>query len=55
MDANEAQLVAAINSFTNYKTVAEHENVCRRDMVPSCYVQIDVAHFMHISAKLLRK
>lgn len=53
MDSNEAQLIATITSFTSYKTTTEYANACRQNVVPSCYIRIDVAHFIHLYAKLL--
>lgn len=53
MDNNDAQLIATITSFTGFKTIAEYANACRQDIVPSCYIRIDVAHFMHLYAQLL--
>lgn len=53
MDNNEAQLIATISAFTGFKTVRDYANACRQDIVPSCYIRIDVAHFMHLYAKQL--
>lgn len=55
MDNNEAQLIGTITSFIGCKRVGEYANACRKEVVPSCYVRIDVAHFIHLYAGLFTK
>jgi len=45
-DASRALLTAAIRSFTRYRTINEYSDACKDNNVPSCYIRIDVAHFI---------
>lgn len=45
-NASRALLTAAIRSFTGYLTVEEYCDACEENNMPTCYIRIDVAHFI---------
>lgn len=52
-DASRALLTAVIQEFTYYPTIEQYADACR-DIVPNCYVRIDVAHFMKTYSNALK-
>lgn len=46
-DASRALLTAVIKEFTSYPTIERYADGCR-NMVPVCYIRIDVVHFIKI-------
>lgn len=45
-DYSRALLTAAVRSFTNYFTLDEYADACIENTLPTCYIRIDVAHFI---------
>lgn len=53
-DDGKALLIAAINSYTRQRTIREYVNASfKQEQIP-CYIRIDVAHFLHKYAILLK-
>lgn len=53
-DAARALQTAIVRTFTGYLTIEEYCDVFLNDKLPICYVRTDVAHVLHIYAKLLQ-
>lgn len=54
-DDGKALIIAAINSFTKFYTITEYVNACFLKKKIPCFIRIDVAHFMHKYAILLKE
>lgn len=52
-DASRALLTAAVRSFTGYLYIEEYSDACK-DSLPTCYIRIDVAHFIKTYANFLK-
>lgn len=52
-DSSKALLTAVIRVFTNYQSIDEYAAKCWDD-IPTCYIRIDVAHFMKGYANFLK-
>lgn len=53
-DSSKALLMGAIRSYTGHATIDEYANACNNRVLPTCYVRIDVAHFIKMYANLLK-
>lgn len=53
-DASRALLTAAVRNFTGCRTIEQYADVCKGDIMPSCYIRIDVAHFIKTYANFLK-
>lgn len=53
-DDGKALIIAGINTFTRYQTITEYANACFLKKKIPCYIRIDVAHFIHKYAILLK-
>lgn len=52
-DASQALITASIRSFTIYKTINQYADSFFDGAIPTCYIRIDVAHFIKKYADLL--
>ena len=53
-DASRALLTATVRCFTGYFTLEEYCDTCKEDNLPTCYIRIDVAHFIKTYANFLK-
>lgn len=53
-DASKAILTAVIRAFTNYASIDEYVTALWTGTLPTCYVRLDVAHFIHLAATFLK-
>lgn len=54
-DDGKALIIAGINTFTKYKTITAYVNACFLKKQIDCFIRIDIAHFMHKYAILLKE
>lgn len=54
IDSSRALLTAVVRCFTACKTVEEYADACRNQLLPRCYIRIDVAHFIKLYATFLK-
>lgn len=47
IDGGRALLTGAIRAFTNYATINDYADACHAPTLPSCYVRMDNAHYIH--------
>lgn len=52
-DGSYAILNAAVQTFTRFFTVKEYAAACENEL-PSCYIRLDVAHFIKLYANFLK-
>jgi len=54
VDFSKALLNAVIRCFTSYRTIKDYANACKNEVIPKCYIRIDVAHFIKMYANFLK-
>lgn len=53
-DGSKAILTAVNRAFANYACIEEYVNALWTGTLPTCYVRLDVAHFIHMAATFLK-
>lgn len=53
-DSSKALLAACVRSFTKFSTISSYADSLADDILPSCYIRIDVAHFIKKYADFLK-
>lgn len=52
-DSSVALLAAAVRTFTQYESIEQYNEACHEGTLPSCYIRLDVAHFMKLYSDFL--
>lgn len=53
-DSSRALLIAIIRAFTGHQCIDDYADAFRKSTLPTCYVRIDVAHFIKQYSKLCK-
>lgn len=54
IDGGRALLTGAIRAFTNCSTIHDYSDTCYGPTLPSCYIRMDNAHYIHTWVQLLK-
>lgn len=52
-DASKALLAGFVRAFTDFETINDYANALAGEIIPLCYIRIDVVHFLKKYADLL--